>query len=78
MERAKMKDEQTYSILLRSQIDPGEIGATSPLRMEVECLEGDNTKFEVRTDQSGLIGLLRYLHGRGFVILCVNRKYDRE
>jgi hypothetical protein len=73
-----MKDMQTYAILLRGRIDPGELGAASPLRMKVECLEGETTKCEVRTDQSGIIGLLRYLHGRGFVILSVNRKNDRE
>jgi hypothetical protein len=27
--------------------------------------------FSVRTDQSGLIGLIRHLHGRGFVLLSV-------
>lgn len=73
-----MKDVQTYVILLRGRIDPGEIGRASPLRVEVEFPEEQNTKLEVRTDQSGIIGLLRYLHGRGFVILSVNRKYDRE
>jgi len=67
---------QTYAILLRDRIDPQEIGAASPLRMEVDCLEGQNTKFEVHTDQSGIIGLLRYLHGRGFVILSVNCKSE--
>lgn len=73
-----MKDVQTYAILLRGRIDPGEIGAASPLRVKVEFPEEQNTKLVVRTDQSGVIGLLRYLHGRGFVILSVNRKNDRE
>jgi hypothetical protein len=73
-----MKDVQTYAILLRGRIDPGEIGAASPLRMKVECLEGQNTKFEIRTDQSGVIGLLRYLHGRGLVILSMKREHDKE
>jgi hypothetical protein len=69
-----MNDMQTYAILLRGRIDLGEIGPASPLRMKVMGLEGENTKFEVRTDQSGIIGLLRYLHGRGVVILSMNCK----
>jgi hypothetical protein len=69
-----MKDMQTYAILLRDRIDPKEIDVASPLRMNVMGLEGENTKFEVHTDQSGIIGLLRYLHGRGFVILSMNCK----
>jgi hypothetical protein len=73
-----MKDMQTYTILLRGRIDPEEIGPASPLQMKTGCLEGPNTKFEVRTDQSGVIGLLRFLHGRGFVILSLNHKHDRE
>ena len=69
-----MKDMQTYIILLRGRIDPEELGETSPLRVKVECLDTQNTRLEVRTDQSGIIGLLRYLHGRGLVILSANRK----
>lgn len=69
-----MQAMHMYAILLRGRIDPGELGAASPLRMKVECLEGENTKCEVRTDQSGIIGLLRYLHGRGFVVLSVSCK----
>jgi hypothetical protein len=30
------------------------------------------TLFTVCTDQSGLIGLMRHLHGLGFVFLSVN------
>lgn len=73
-----MKDVQTYAILLRGRIDLGEIGEASPLRVKAEFPQAQNTKLEVRTDQSGIIGLLRYLHGRGFVILSVNCEHNRE
>jgi hypothetical protein len=73
-----MKDMQTYAILLRGQIDPQEISAASPLRMKVEPSGSHNTKLQVWTDQSGIIGLLRFLHGRGLVILSMKRKHDRE
>jgi hypothetical protein len=34
----------------------------------------DITRFTVHTDQSGLIGLIRHLHGRGFVLLSVSHE----
>jgi hypothetical protein len=34
--------------------------------------DAESTLFLVRTDQSGLIGMLRYLHGRGLVLLSVH------
>ena len=70
-----MKDMQTYFILLQGRIDPQEIDVSSPLRMKIECLDMKNTMLEVRTDQSGIIGLLRYLHGRGMVILSVDSRH---
>ena len=66
-----MMEIQTYTILLRGQIDPQEIGATSPMHMKITRVDTQSTRLEVLTDQSGIIGLLRYLHGRGFVILSV-------
>ena len=66
-----MMDTQQYYILLRGRIDPGEIGTASPLDMKIERMDTQNTKLEVLTDQSGIIGQLRYLHGRGLVILSV-------
>ncbi len=73
-----MNDVQTYFILLRGRIDSQEIGGASPLRVKVECLDAQSTRLEVHTDQSGVIGLLRYLHGRGFVLLSVNCEHERE
>ena len=70
-----MKDMQTYFILLQGRIDPREIDVSSPLRMKIECLDMKNTMLEIRTDQSGIIGLLRYLHGRGMVILSVDSRH---
>ena len=53
-------------------MDEGKIDATSSLEMTVERADADATLFTVRTDQSGLVGLLRHLHGLGFVLLSVN------
>jgi hypothetical protein len=74
-----MNDVCTYHIQLRGHVDEGDINATSPLQItavQVEANKGDShagTLLTVRTDQSGLVGLLRHLHGLGFVFLSVNR-----
>ena len=39
----------------------------------MERVDAAATIFTIRTDQSGLIGLMRHLHGRGFVFMSVNR-----
>ena len=68
-----MNDMCTYHIQLRGQVDGGEINATSPFQMTVERVDQAATLITVRTDQSGLVGLLRHLHGLGFVFLSVSR-----
>jgi len=68
-----MNDIFTYHIRLCGQVDDGEINAMSPLEMTVERVNQAATLITVRTDQSGLVGLLRHLHGLGFVLLCVSR-----
>ena len=73
-----MNDMCTYLIQLRGQMDEGDINATSPLQITVVQVEANKgypyaaTLLTVCTDQSGLIGLLRHLHGLGFVLLSVN------
>ncbi len=68
-----MNDICTYHIRLRGQVDEGEINAMSPFQMTVERVDQAATLITVCTDQSGLIGLLRHLHGLGFVFLSVSR-----
>jgi hypothetical protein len=67
-----MNDIRTYHIELRGQVDEDEINATSPLQMTVVRVDQAATLFSVRTDQSGLIGLMRHLHGLGFVFRSAN------
>jgi len=68
-----MKDICTYRIQLRGQVDEGEINVVSPIEMTVKQVDTTATLVTVPTDQSGLIGLLRHLHSRGFVLLSVYR-----
>lgn len=64
----------TYHIEVRGQVDENTFNATSPLQMTVVREDTAATLFTIRTDQSGLIGLIRHLHGRGFVLLSVYRE----
>jgi hypothetical protein len=68
-----VNDSCTYLIQLRGQVDNGEINARSPLQMTVVRADLEATLLSVGTDQSGLIGLIRHLHGLGFVLLSVSR-----
>lgn len=66
-----MNDICAYLIQLRGQVDEDEINAMSPLQMMVTRVDTVSTLLAVNTDQSGLIGLMRHLHGLGFVFLSV-------
>mgnify|MGYP006862975898 CR=1 FL=1 len=64
----------TYQIEVRGQVDEDTFNATSPLEMTVVRMDPAATLFAASTDQSGLIGLIRHLHGHGFVLLSVTRE----
>ena len=61
-----------YQIQIRGLIEEDEINVMSPLQMVRDWGETAVTQFSVHTDQPGLIGLMRHLHGLGFVFLSVN------
>jgi hypothetical protein len=83
-----MHDICTYHVLVRGHVDESAFNATSPLQVTVVRVDADKghppaadkehawdaTLFAVCADQSGLIGLLRHLHGQGFVISSVYRE----
>lgn len=64
----------TYRIEVRGQADESDLTAMSPLQMTVVRVDTTATLFTVCTDQSGLVGLIRHLHGRGLVLLSVLRE----
>ena len=69
-----MNNVCAYHIQVEGQVAEDEINATSTLQMMLERIDTAATLFSVRTDQSGLIGLLRHLHARGLVLLSVQRE----
>lgn len=66
-----MNAKRQYHIRLRGALVEAEVNATSPLQMRHEWSESSVTQFSIRTDQSGLVGLLRHLHGLGYLFLSV-------
>jgi len=66
-----MEDQHTYQIEIRGRMEENEQNTAGPLQVVVTRADEVNTALAVRTDQSGLIGLLRHLHGRGAILLSV-------
>jgi hypothetical protein len=64
----------TYRIEVQGKVDEKDLNANSPLKMIVHRAEGDSTVVMIHTDQSGLIGLMRHLHGQGFIFRSLNRE----
>ena len=68
---AMMNDANTYLIQLFGQIDLGALNTNSPLEMQQPVADSSSSSFIIHTDQSGLIGMLRFLHARGLNLLSV-------
>lgn len=67
----------TYQVTVKGEIDARDLSISSPQEMVFVSATATATSFTIRTDQSGLIGILRYLHGRGFVFLSIFRRKSR-
>ncbi len=66
-----MDDFRVYKIQVQGQVEEEDIRTACPLHIRIEEAGGTETTFVVRSDQSGLIGLVRYLHGMGLVLLSI-------
>lgn len=65
-----MNDTRLYLIQLDGLVNEEMINPSSPIKAFVVQVD-TFTQCTVRTDQSGLIGVLRHLHSRGLVLLSV-------
>jgi len=69
-----------YRIKVRGPVDESDLNTISPLPITMVQADADErhrcavTLFTIHADQSGLIGLIRHLHGRGLVFLSVVRE----
>ena len=79
-----MHEPCTYQIEVRGQVDEEDLNTMSPLQIAMVGAEaGDRdphaaTLFTIHADQSGLIGLMRHLHARGFLFLSVKRQAQKR
>jgi len=71
-----MHDICIYHVEVGGQVLENDINAMGPYEMRAVQANTKATQFTIRTDQSGLIGLLRHLHGRGFVLLSITREHS--
>jgi hypothetical protein len=71
----KMDDVCTYRIEIRGMMSEEDLNTMSPHQLTIEKEEEDSIIFTIQTDQSGLIGLIRYLHGRGLIFLSILREH---
>jgi len=68
-----MKDNCTFLLKLRGQVNESEVNQMSPILIKVKDTDAEGTLFSLRSDQSGLVGLMSYLHGLGFTFLSLTR-----
>lgn len=73
-----MQETYTYKVEVQGQIDEHVFNATSPLQVQVKKTGDTATWLTVRTDQSGLVGLIRHLHHQGFVLLSCLREQNNN
>jgi hypothetical protein len=66
-----MNDYITYRIEVSGRINENDLTTNSPLTLREVCSEPNLISFLVNTDQSGLIGMIRYLNGLRLIILTV-------
>lgn len=64
----------TYRIKVQGVVAENNLNVSSPLDMQIVQAEAAATLLTVQTDQSGVIGLIRYLHGQSFLILSIVRE----
>ncbi len=69
-----MHESCLYQIKVLGQVTESDLNTMSPIQSTVVRVDVTATLLTIHTDQSGLIGLLRHLHGRGFVFLSVHRE----
>jgi hypothetical protein len=65
-----MDDRRVYRIEIAGQITESDILAFSPPGAKIEPAGETCSVLTVLTDQSGLVGLIRHLHGLGLVLLA--------
>ncbi|MFN2195337.1 MAG: hypothetical protein ACK2UW_04355 [Anaerolineales bacterium] len=67
-----MDDIRQFRIRILGQVEEAELNARSPLYLKVASSDKNATDLALEADQAGVIGVLRHLHGLGFVLLSLD------
>lgn len=68
----KFNDVRTYKIQIDGRVEEADFHASSPLPFVIKHIEGGNTMVTVKTDQPGIIGMIRHLHGLGLTLISIS------
>ncbi len=71
-----MEDVNSYHIRVRGPVDEADLNAGSPLHLIVAESGPEAALLIFSADQAGMVGLIRHLHGLGYVLLAVIRCPD--
>ncbi len=61
----------TYRIEVYSLVDEADLNAASPVKLTIQEKRMDTTLLSIQTDQSGMVGAIRHLHGLGIVLRSI-------
>lgn len=68
-----MHSFSVYQIEVQGKVREEQLNAVGPQSVHVTGTTADVSTLVIRADQSGMIGLIRHLHGQGFLILSLCR-----
>lgn len=66
-----MHELSVYQIKVKEKLEEHTFNMTSPFQITVEKASDTETTFHIFADQSGLVGLIRFLHQQGFLIFSI-------
>jgi hypothetical protein len=69
-----MTDVCLYAITILGNVTEDDFNATSPVSLSVVESSNDRTHVSLLSDQAGMIGVIRHLHGLGLILLSIDRK----
>ena len=72
----KIDHQALYTVRLAGSIDAGLVDWCAPVARRTNTVapaDEETTCFTLLTDQAGIVGVIRHLHGLGIVLLAVER-----
>jgi hypothetical protein len=75
-----LDSENVYEIVVRGEIDVSWLTGFGEVELQTKIIAGgghQSTLSKIMTDQAGLVGLIRRLHGLGVVLVSVRQAPER-